>query len=215
MIVVAFLAMFSCLVLGIVFIAVRFERVGLLRAASQIGGRVEGSGLFELPQIRLWIRNFDAVVQFSGSGNVGLTHLRIPWTDSELKCELRRRPVVDSVMSFLEQERSIDLAAPLMDSGYVVTGNDESRIRGLFSARVQTALINLVALPVSNSMERPDVQFSIADGLCTVTKSGRVIDCHSLVAFVRLCAELHEAALASSGTGEMVAAGLKVDKSCA
>jgi len=202
-------------VLGQQFFIARSQRQGLLRAASQFGGRLEDFSWFELPRIRMWKRNFEAIVQYWGSGNIGLTTtFRIAWTDSDLECEVRRRRAVESIAPFM-QEHPIDLAAPLLDDSYLVTGNDESRIRSLFSARVQTALINILALPVPFSLDRPDVQFSIADGLVTVTKSGRLTDSYALEIFIRLCAEMHDAALAAAGRGGVGANDASESKSCA
>lgn len=218
MAIIVFLAFGLSILLGFVFFQqffiVRSQRQGLLRAASKFDGHLEETSWFELPQIRIWKNNFDAIVQFSGSGSMGLkTTFRIPWTDSELECDVRRRQFAESITPF--KNEPINLAAPLLDDDFVVTGNDEQRIRRLFSARVQTALINLLTLHVPFCLDRPDVQFSIADGLFTVTKSGRLTDGYSLEMFIRLCAELHDSSIEAVGLRGVSVTGVSKSRSSA
>jgi hypothetical protein len=203
-------------VLGLRFVFARSKRQELLRGASPFGGRLETTSFFELPRIRLWKRNFEVIIQFSESGgNIGsTTDYRIPWPDSVLRCALQRRKVVETIAPWMA-EKPIDLAAPLLDDSYVVTGIDEPRIRRLFSARVQSAVLSLLALHVPESFDEPNIRFSIADGLCVITRSGHITDALALRNFILLCAELHDAALECAGGELAIASGVKESKSCA
>lgn len=203
-------------VLGSQFLVALWKRRDLLQAVGPFGGRLETTSLFELPRIRLWKLNFDVIIHYSeGGSNIGLTtDYQIPWADPVLRCELQRRKTVETFAPWMA-EKPIDLAAPLLDDSYVVTGNDEPRIRRLFSARVQSAVLSLLALHVADSFDEPNIRFSIADGLCVITRSGHITDALALRNFIVLCAELHDAALECVGGELAIASGVKESKSCA
>jgi len=218
MAIAVFVALWLTFIIGMAlrqqYLIVRSQRQGLLRASARFGGRLESVSWFESPSIRMWKGNFEANVRFIGSGPSGQTQFRIPWIDPQLTCSVRRRQVIDRLV-FTRQEQPIDLAAPLLDDGYVVIGNDESRIRRLLSARVQTTLIHLLAMPVAFYLDRPDVQLSISDGLFVVTKSSRITESYALEAFIYMCAELHDAALVAAGPRGVDVTGASESKPCA
>jgi hypothetical protein len=97
--------------------------------------------------------------------------------------------------------RPMPLAAPLLDDTYVVTGNDEPQIRRLLSARAQSLLIQLSGLAPFPGRRHPDVRLTVEGGLFTVSKPSHITHEFDLEQFIRLCAELHGAALDSTSGG--------------
>ncbi|MCI0360659.1 MAG: hypothetical protein L0211_19455 [Planctomycetaceae bacterium] len=209
--IVAVCASFGIMLLQL-WIHARWYCRPLRRVALRVGGHLETSW-FVLPEIKLRLDNFEAVVEFVGTGKAGSeTLFRVPWTDPQLRCELRQLGVVGRIWSLL-QARPVELAAPLLDDSYVVTGNDEPQIRRLFSARVQTALLQLAPL-APNPLRHPDIRLTIEDGLLTVAKPSHILDETMLEGFIRLCAELHDAALDAMGS-TMNHSASAPSKSCA
>ena len=182
-------------VLGGNFIINRWHRRWLAHVAKRVGGRLHDGSWLELPEMTLRCGYFGARVTFEGDGKASSqTVFRIPWIEEQLRCEVRQRGVIEGLLR-LPNEQPIEMAAPLLDAGYVVTGNEELKIRRLFSARVQSALIQLARLAPVPYRKHPDVHMVIEDGLVTITKASHIVDEPTVEQFIRLCAELHDAAL--------------------
>jgi hypothetical protein len=172
-------------------------RQKLEQAARQLRGRVVSRGdLFAgFPEIHFEHGGYPAEVRFSKRGKSSYyTHVEIRWAGPRFRCEICPEGFLASLRKLMGMQ-DIIIGSPRFDAAFVITGDDEPGIKALLNGQVQSAIFHLASY-VSGMHVR------MGTSSLTVTSAGLLqSDLGRLVAFVKLCGELCDAAVSAQGQG--------------
>lgn len=189
------------LVLLVTIFTFQQRRQVLEKVAHKFRGRLEYAGFFDLPLIRLRFQGTPAVLRYSSHGKQGWhTHFQITWPDGKTRCELFPQGALSGLRRLLGVE-DIEIGSSQFDAAYYITGASRREVCELLSSEVQAAIFRLASAPSDSLFGPRSLYVEFKGGVLTVTHPRHLYSFDELERFIRLSAELFEAALHTRGTG--------------
>jgi hypothetical protein len=175
----------------------------LEQIARKFRGRLEPGAIFlSRGQVRLRFQGYPALLKFVQHGKHSVhTVFTITWPDSALRMEVYPQDALSGFRRLWGME-DIEIGSPEFDRSFYISGNTPASVRDMLTAEVQACVWKLARLGSSPSIYGTrDIQVKFVGGLLTITKPRHLSSEADLDLFIRLSAELFEAALATRTTG--------------
>ena len=215
----AFLPVLLIFVAGIIALIVflvkqaQQQQQTLAKIASRFRGRYEpGAFLFSRGQIRLRFQGYPALLKFVQHGKHGVhTVFSITWLDRGFRLEIYPQDALSGFRRLWGME-DIEIGSPAFDRAFYISGNTVPSVRDMLSAEVQAVIWKLAQVGGYPSQRGSrDIQVRFLGGVLTVTKPRLLTSEAHLDEFVRLSAELFEAAMRTRSTGIQFVGDVSID----
>jgi hypothetical protein len=200
-------------VVGFAIVQAQQHAKTLEQIARRFRGRLErGQFLFSRGQVRLRFQGYPALLKFVAHGKHGVhTVFSITWPDRDFRLEIYPQDAMSGFRRLWGME-DIEIGSPQFDRSYYISGNTRAAARDMLSAEVQTVIWKLAEMGLSPPLySRPDIQVRFLGGVLTVTKPRLLTSEAHLDLFIRLSAELFEAALRTRSTGITFVTDVAID----
>lgn len=175
----------------------------LEQIARRFRGRFEpGAIFFSRGQVRLRFQGYPALLKFVQHGKHSVhTVFSITWPDREFRLEIYPQDALSGFRRLWGME-DIEIGSPDFDRSFYISGNTRASVRDMLSAEVQAVIWKLAQTGFAPPIHATrDIQVRFLGGVLTITKPRLLTSEAHLDEFIRLSAELFEAALRTRTTG--------------
>lgn len=175
---------------------------GLQQLAQRLGGKLQSSGLFSFPELRIPHLGRTATLKYTSGGEneSNKTHLCIPWPSGRLRCEIFLEGPLSGLRKLIGMQ-DIEIGSPHFDRQFIITGNDEAAIKAFLTPDAQGRLLDLLRVNGSSAFSGPNLYLQIGNGLLTVTKASYITDRGTIEQFIRSFLAFYDAATAVPAAG--------------
>jgi RING finger family protein len=190
-------------IVGLAIVQAKQHAKTLEQIARRFRGRLEpGKFFLSRGQVRLRFQGYPALLKFVSHGKHSIhTVFSITWPDPGFRLEIYPQ---DSLSGFrrLWGMEDIEIGSPQFDQAFYISGNSRASVRDMLSAEVQAATWKMAQIGSAPPMYGTrDIQIRFLGGVLTITKPRLLTNEAHLDEFIRLSAELFEAALRTRTTG--------------
>ncbi|MCI0360658.1 MAG: hypothetical protein L0211_19450 [Planctomycetaceae bacterium] len=208
------LIFFAIIVAIVVFSLLQSQQraKALEEIARRFRGKLEPGSFFSRGQIRLRFQGYPALLKYVQQGeNRTHTVFSITWPDPAFRLEVYPQDALSGFRRLWGME-DIEIGSPEFDRSFYISGNHPAPVRDMLTAEVQACIWKLARLgsapPVYGTR---DIQVKFVGGLLTITKPRVLNSAEHLDEFIRLAAELFQAALATRSTGITFVGEVSID----
>jgi hypothetical protein len=200
-------------IMGLAYAQAKSYEQTLQRIAQRFRGRYEPASIFFMRgQVRLRFQGYPGLLKYVQHSNKNLlTVFTITWPEPMFRLEVYPQDALSGFRRLWGME-DIEIGSPEFDRSFYISGNTPASVRDMLTAEVQACVWNLARLGSSPPVYGTrDIQVKFVGGLLTITKPRHLSSEVHLDEFIRLSAELFEAALRTRSTGITFVTDLAID----